>query len=155
MRLEEKLKSCQGIIDYVIKYVAHSSTPESLAIQNIQPPQITLKHLWDAHQIIYEVSEFLSVILYSESHSPLIWTGPNLFENWDTSLVEHKDVARLEATHEKYKNEIDKWRLVGDGSSVMVNVFYSGRLCLVKMAGVSKKTRPYVLRSIKGIFYEI
>jgi hypothetical protein len=112
-RLLDKLNFCQKIIQYVNKYVAHSATPESRVHKNIESSQITLKQIWDAHQVIYEVSEFLSGVLYSQSHFPLAWKAPNLFDNWDVPLVEHQDIDRLEVIYEQYWKVTDKWRLEG------------------------------------------
>jgi hypothetical protein len=112
-RLKDKLDTCQEIIQYGTKYILHSATPESRALINIESSQITLKHIWNAHQVIYEVSEYLSGILYSESHSPLAWKSPNLFDNWDAPLLEHQDIERLEVIYKQYGEETDKWRLEG------------------------------------------
>jgi hypothetical protein len=112
-RLIDKLDTCQEVIQYVNKYVAHSATPESRSSKNIKSSQITLKHIWDAHQVIYEVSEYLSSILYSESHFPLAWKSPNLFDNWNVPLLEHQDIDQLEDVYEQYWKETDKWRLEG------------------------------------------
>jgi hypothetical protein len=112
-RLLAKLDTCQEIIHYVNKYVAHSATPASRAYKNIESSQITLKHIWDAHQVIYEVSEYLSGVLYSESQFPLAWKSPNLFDHWDVPLLEYQDINRLESIYEQYWEETDKWRLEG------------------------------------------
>jgi len=112
-RLKDKLNMCQDVTRYVDKYIAHSATPESRAYKNIQSSQITLKHIWDAHQVLYEVSEYLSGVLYSESHIPLAWKSPNLFVNWDVALLEHQDIDRLEVIYKQYWEETDKWRLEG------------------------------------------
>lgn len=112
-RLKDKLNMCHDVTKYVVKYIAHSATPESRANENIDSTQITLKHIWDAHQIIYEVAEFLSCVLYSEGRFPLAWKSPNLFDNWEIPLLEHQDIDRLEFIYKQYWEEIDKWRLEG------------------------------------------
>ena len=112
-RLKDKLDMCHDVTKYVDKYIAHSATPESRAIENTDSTQITLKHIWDAHQIIYEVAEYLSGVLYSEGHFPLAWKSPSLFDNWDVPLLEHQDIDRLEVIYKQYWEEIDKWRLEG------------------------------------------
>jgi len=109
-RLKEKLDLCDDVVRYVDKYVAHSATPESRAIENVESAQITLKQLWDAHQIIYEVAEYLSSILFSESHFPLISKHPNTFENWDLSFLDRQDIGRLEAIYQNYWKTTDSWR---------------------------------------------
>jgi len=112
-RLEDRLDMCQEIIQYVNKYIAHSATPESRALINVESSKITLKHIWDAHQVIYEISEYLMGVLYSESYSPLAWKSPNLFDNWDAPLLEHQEIDRLETIYEQYGQETNKWELEG------------------------------------------
>jgi len=110
-RLKEKLDSCHDVTKYVDKYVAHSATPESRAIENVESTQITLKQLWDAHQTIYEVAEYLSFVLFSESHFPLISKHPNTFDNWDISFLGQQDINRLETIYQNYWKITDNWRL--------------------------------------------
>lgn len=112
-RLKARLDLCNDITNYVDKFVAHSATPESRAIENTDSTKITLKHIWDAHQIIYEIAEFLSGVLFSESHAPLAWKSPNLFDNWDAPLLESQDIDRLEVAYKQFGEETNKWSLEG------------------------------------------
>jgi hypothetical protein len=112
-RLKDRLDLCHDITNYVDKYIAHAATPESRAIENVDSTKITLKHIWDAHQIIYEVAEFLSGILFSESHAPLAWKSPNLFDHWDAPLLESQDIDQLEVIYEQFREETNKWQLEG------------------------------------------
>lgn len=110
-RLKERLDLCNGITDFVDKYIAHSATPESRTVKNVDSAKITLKHIWDAHQTIYEVAEFLSFVLFSEGHMPLAWMSPTLFENWASPLLESEDIPQLEITYKEYQEETTKWQL--------------------------------------------
>lgn len=112
-RLKDKLDMCREITNYVDKYVAHSATPESRSLENTDSTKITLKHIWDAHQTIYEVAEYLSGVLFSEGHVPLAWKSPNLFDNWDASLLESQDINRLEVVYDEFGEETKKWQLEG------------------------------------------
>lgn len=112
-RLKDKLDSCKDITNYVDKFVAHSATPESRAVANIDSTKITLNHIWDAHQIIYEVSEFLSGVLFAEGHVPLALKSPNLFENWEIPLLENQEVDRLEVVYKQFQEQTNKWQLEG------------------------------------------
>jgi hypothetical protein len=111
-RLKEKLVTCKEVIDYVDKFIAHSATPESRAIDDIDS-ELTAKYIWNAHKTLYEVAEFLSGILFSESQIPLALESPTLFDHWDAPFSDHGDIERLELTFNKYRKETDKWRLEG------------------------------------------
>jgi hypothetical protein len=109
IRLKERLDTCQQITDYVDKFIAHSATPESRAIQNVDASEITFKKLWEAHRIIFEMAEFLSQILFSESHMALSIENPNFFQNWETPLFEQGEAARLRSAFESYRKETENW----------------------------------------------
>lgn len=113
VRLQARLSACKKITDYVDKFVAHSATPESRSIQNVNASEITLRHLWDAQQIIFEVAEFLSMILLSESHMALAIENPGFFENWDIPIFEKSESDRLQNAFKKYREETQKWNMNG------------------------------------------
>jgi hypothetical protein len=110
-RLKDRLDLCSDITNYVDKYVAHSATPQSRILENVDSAKITVKHIWDAHQTIYEVAEFLSFVLYSEGHVPLAWKSPTLFDNWEAPLLEGEDINRLETVYKEYGEETTRWQL--------------------------------------------
>lgn len=112
-KLKDKLDLCSDISNYVDKYVAHSATPESRTKENVDSAKITLKQVWDAHQIIYEVAEFLSMVLFSMGNIPLAWKSPSLLKNWESALVESEDISQLELVYKKYEEETTRWRLEG------------------------------------------
>jgi hypothetical protein len=112
-RLKAKLNMCREITNYVDKYVAHSATPESRAVENIDSAKITLGHIWNAHQIIYEVAEYLSGVLFAEGHAPLAWKSPTLFDNWEAPLLESIHINQLELVYQEYGRETTKWQLEG------------------------------------------
>jgi len=111
--LKDKLDMCRGITSYVDKYVAHSATPESRAVVNIDSAKITLGHIWAAHQTIYEIAEYLSGVLFAEGHGALAWKSPYLFDNWEAPLLESEDINRLEMVYKEYGEETTKWQLEG------------------------------------------
>lgn len=112
-RLKDRLNLCGDVTNYVDKFVAHSATPESRTIENVDSAKITLRHIWDAHQTIYEVAEFLSLVLFGEGHMPLAWKSPTLFDNWDAPLLEIEEINRLETVYKAYEEETTKWQLEG------------------------------------------
>jgi len=99
---------CQEITTYVDKFIAHSATPESRSIQDVNKSAVTFKCLWDAHQIIFEVAEFLSAILFSEGHMALAIENPTFFEYWEKPLYEkRKSISsepRLKIIEKKLKS---------------------------------------------------
>ena len=109
IRLQEKLNSCKTITDYVDKFVAHSATPESRSIQNIEASKITLRHLWDAQQITFEVAEFISSIFLSESHMALAIENPGFFQHWNTPIFDESESERLHDAFNKYRKETESW----------------------------------------------
>jgi hypothetical protein len=113
VRLQEKLAACQGITKYVDKFVAHSASPESRSIQDETTSTITFKHLWEAQQILIEVAEFISVVLFSEGHMALAIENPTFFEFWETPLVEKDDIDLLRTTLGNYRKETEKWSVSG------------------------------------------
>ena len=112
-RLKDRLDICRQISNYVDKFIAHSATPKSRATQNIGEFKITIKQLWEAHRIIFEVAEFLSTILFSESHMVLAHENPSLYQYWATPFFEKVDVDRIRITFEKYRIETEKWNQNG------------------------------------------
>jgi hypothetical protein len=112
-RLQEKLSACQGITKYVDKFVAHSATPESRSIQDETISKITFKHLWEAQQILFEVAEFISIVLFSEGHMALAIENPTFFEFWETPLVEKDEIDIIRTTLEDYRKKTEKWNVSG------------------------------------------
>lgn len=110
-RLKSKLDTCQVVRDFVDKFVAHSATPASRAAENITKSQVTWKHMWDAHQTVYEVSEFLSSTLYSEGHFPLPWNPPGLLNHWGVPFLNTLKINQLEEAFQRYRKETERWQL--------------------------------------------
>jgi len=113
VRLREKVAACQEISNYVDKFIAHSATPESRSIQDENKSAVTFKRLWEAHQIIFEVAEFLSVILFSEGHMALAIENPTFFEYWEKPLYEKGEIDLVRTSFEKYRKETEGWNSSG------------------------------------------
>lgn len=109
IRLTERLNSCRDITKHVDKFVAHSATPESRAILKTDELRITFNQLWEAQRIIFEITDFLSIILFSEGHMALAIENPNFFQYWETPLIEATDIGRIRNAFEKYRKETEKW----------------------------------------------
>lgn len=113
IRLQERLSACQEITNYVDKFVAHAAAPESRSIQDVEKFEVTFRQLWDAHQIIFEVAEFLSIILFSEGHMALAIENPTFFEFWEKPLYERGEIDLVRTTLENYRKETEKWNISG------------------------------------------
>jgi len=109
IRLQKKLSACQDIKKYVDKFIAHSATPESRSIQDVNKSAVTFKRLWEAHQIIFEVADFLSVILFSEGHIALAKENPTFFEFWEKPLYEKGETDLVRTSFENYRKVTEKW----------------------------------------------
>lgn len=112
-RLQERLSTCQKIKKYVDKFVAHSATPESRSIYDEVDSEITLKYLWEAQKTLFEVAEFISVVLFSESHMALVFENPGFFEFWDVPLVDSDASDIVYKTLENYRKETESWNFSG------------------------------------------
>lgn len=113
IRLQDKLADCQRITNYVDKFIAHSATPESRSIQNETTSAITFNHLWQAHQILFEVSEFISLVLFSEGHMALAIENPTFFYFWEKPLFKKGDIDLVRTALEDYRKETEKWSISG------------------------------------------
>lgn len=109
VRLKEKLAECKQITDFVDKFVAHSTTPESRTLQNFKKSEISLRKLWDAQRIIFEVAEFISLVLFSEGHMALAFELPAFFDYWDKPIFEDSDGNLVRKTWEAYRIETKAW----------------------------------------------
>lgn len=107
--LERKLGVCENIVTYVNKYIAHSATPESRKIENIDIMKIPLKRIWEAHEAIYMVAEFLSTVLFNVSQVPLPREIPDLFYHWEIPSLENLPNERLRSKFKQFRDETDGW----------------------------------------------
>lgn len=115
-RLVSRLETCERITKYVDKFVAHSASPESRSYLDEKTLAVTLRQLWDAHQIIFNVAEFLSLIILSESHMALVWENLSFFDFWDVPLFYKDENALVRTALEEYRKETEKWNIDGVGS---------------------------------------
>ena len=113
-KLVSKLDSFEHLTKYVDKYIAHAATPISRQADNVDEETITWKYLWDSHQSLYEIAEFLALILSGVEHVPLAWKSPCLFEFWDAPFVPTNNISQLELAWDKFENETEDWRLNGN-----------------------------------------
>jgi hypothetical protein len=110
--LQTKLADCREINLYVNKFIAHSATPESRAEINEEEYKITLKKIWDAHEIIFKIANFLSVVLFSTDNMPLAIEHPSFFEFWDEPFFDEKEAFdKVRKSFENYRVETETWMI--------------------------------------------
>ena len=112
-KLKDKLLSFKTVTKYVDKYIAHAATPDSRRVENVDKEVITWKYLWDVHQSLFEIADYLALILSGVGHSPLVWKSPTMFEFWDTPFISTPDMPQLELAWDKYQEEIEEWIVNG------------------------------------------
>lgn len=112
-RLQERLSASRKIKKYVDKFVAHSATPESRSIYDENNSVITLKQIWEAQKSLFEVADFISVVLFSEDHMALAFENPDFFEFWDVPLVDSEASYIIGKTLENYRKETQSWNFSG------------------------------------------
>lgn len=109
IRLQGKLDTCNKFKMYVDKFVAHSATPESRQIEDVDKTAITLKHLWDAQKTLFEVAEFISLLVLYESHMPLALEKPSFYDYWDKPLFSENEAEFVNEIMNNLREETEKW----------------------------------------------
>ncbi len=108
--LKEKLDECQPILYFVNKFVAHLATPESRSSFNKIEYQISLRDIWNAHKIIYQVANFLSGIFFSVDHMALPIENPSFFDYWNEPIFPIEGFDEIQGILSEYEEETEGWR---------------------------------------------
>lgn len=117
-KLKDRLSGCRDFANYVDKFIAHLSTPESRAMQNYVSTPLTFKRLWEAQQAIFEVANFLSVILFDRTQMALALEFPTFFDYWQKPLFSNREIELVKTTLEDYRKETETW--ISDGFNAML-----------------------------------
>jgi hypothetical protein len=110
-RLLARLKEASNdVSQHVDQYLAHAATPESRASRKTDDLSITLQHHYDAHRVICEIVNFVSVWLLNDTHLGFFAIPQfNQFEYMDSPLVETQKIQHLRAIWDDFKREINGW----------------------------------------------
>jgi hypothetical protein len=109
--LKKRLSKCEKIYDYVNKFLAHSSTPESRAIISADEIKITLGEILDAHKIICEIAEFIGLkILYQSFGNFLAIPQFDHFEHFEKPWASEETVKKVRKFWEDYDKETRQWK---------------------------------------------
>jgi len=108
--LRDKLEDSRKIHLYVNKFIAHAATLESRSFIDIDENSLSLSDIWDTHRIIFNISNFLSAVLFSIDNMPLAIEHPNFFYFWDEPFFEEEEAFdKVRATLESYREETETW----------------------------------------------
>jgi len=108
-RLENRLKECDRLSVLVNKFIAHSATPESR--EGINFLSIKGSEVWRLQKILYEVANFLGVVLFSVDTAPLPGAPYSSYLNWDKPLFLEEERQGVYDIYMKYEKETDDWRV--------------------------------------------
>jgi hypothetical protein len=113
--LKYMLRSCERVVTYCHKFIAHAATPESrAAAYSDDEPSMTLVHLYRAQETICKVANFVSVHLLGGSERSFLATPQfDQFRYIDKPLVEEGQLQVLVDAWDGYDEEVDQWRWVG------------------------------------------
>jgi len=108
--LEKVSRVCADAIEHVNKFIAHAATPEDRIKVDVDKPKLTLQHLWDAHRVMVEVTNFLSVhILGGANFGGLAVPQYDQFEYIGQAIATREDVPRLQALWHDLDKEARLW----------------------------------------------
>lgn len=108
--LESQLAKTETICEHVNKFIAHAATPESRAEVNADEAKITFEELWESHQIICRVCQFIDTCLLRQlDHSFLADASGDLFRYADQPLAPPERVGLLRNEWNQYAREVGSW----------------------------------------------
>lgn len=103
-------RACKEIEVYTNKFVAHAATPESRAAENAEDVSVTLSHIDDAHRIICETVNFVSIYLLGDTHLGFLATPQfDQFKHIDRPLVTRDQIEELRRVWDAFDTETHKW----------------------------------------------
>lgn len=107
--LRAQLSKCEPIVKHVDKFIAHSATPESRSGNDFL--RIRAAEVWRVQQILYEVANYLGVVLFSVDTAPLPDGPYSSYMNWDKPLFLKDEEHVVYEIFEKFEKETDNWRV--------------------------------------------
>ncbi len=106
--------ACKDLRTHIDNFVAHAASPGSRQAVDADKIEITLNHLYGAHETICKVASFVSVhLLTGSSHNWLAIPQYDHLAYIDKPLVAHDRIRTLRETWDKYDKETCEWRLWG------------------------------------------
>lgn len=107
--LEKKLKECDPLLELVNKFIAHSATPESRS--KIDVLRINGAEVWRVQQILYQVANFLGVVIFLVDTMPLPVAPYSSYMNWNQPLYLEDEEQVVNDIYKNFEKETEDWRL--------------------------------------------
>ncbi|MFO7899707.1 MAG: hypothetical protein R6V58_11690 [Planctomycetota bacterium] len=115
--LKSMLDSCSGEVkQYCDKFIAHAATPGSRTeAYRDDEASLTLKHLYQAHEHLCRVANFVSVYLLGGGCQGFL-PAPQYdqFAYIDRPLADEATVEKLRQAWTDYHEEVETWRCISD-----------------------------------------
>ncbi len=110
-RLKEKVRSvCEELRNHADMFVAHAASPGSRQAVNADAFNVTLDHLYKAHESIIQVANFVdSYFLGGGTHNPLAVPQYDHLAYIDHPLVTAESIAALHNVWDGYDKETHGW----------------------------------------------
>lgn len=110
-RLLQRLDvACSRLKTHVDKFIAHSATPGSREIVGADSTVLTYGHLWEAHQVVCQVSSFVNVrLLGGASLHPLATAVFDQFQFIERPLVSKENVGALRQAWKDLERQMHEW----------------------------------------------
>ena len=108
--LEKRLTQCGAMRGFVNKFLAHSATPESRATIDKEETDISLGQILDAHKIICQIAECVSMNLFLSSiGNPLPASVDDPFEHFEKPWATKETTERLRKWRHSYEDSTNEW----------------------------------------------
>ena len=108
--LQERLSGLKIICDYVNKFLAHSATPESRASIKADEIKPTLGRVLDAHKVICETAEFVSMKILNQGFGNFLAIPQyDQLKYFDKPWVSEDALKKLDSFWNQYDKETRKW----------------------------------------------
>jgi hypothetical protein len=111
-RMEQNLKTCEGLRKYANKFIAHASDPQTNLELSEKEKMITLDKLDECYKAIVSTASFLgAVLLYEYSLGGLPTPQYDHLKNLDKPMVAKEDMNKLSEFWQKRFREVEDWDL--------------------------------------------
>lgn len=108
--LAMKLAKTEKICEHVNKFVAHAATPESRALVDADSAKVTFAELWEAHEIICRMCQFIDCFLLRQnSHCFLVGGGDDWFRYIDEPLATTERIPAIRKVWTDFAKEAKDW----------------------------------------------
>jgi len=109
-RLEQNLRTCDGLRKYANKFIAHASDPQTNIELSEEEKKITLEKLDECYRAIVRTASFLgNILLYGEDLLSGGLPQPLHLTNLDKPMVNTEDMKNLRMFYNMRSQEVSGW----------------------------------------------